>query len=708
MRRPIALWLVLLAAAAAGPAAAQVADWRQVPIRPLKPFVPQEPTRVVLPNGLVLFLMEDHELPLVKGWASIRGGSRDEPAQKLGLVDVYGQVWRTGGTASRTGDELDDYLEARAAKVETDGDTDSTTISFDCLKENLDDVFPVFVELLEKPAFRADKIELARKQIDTGIARRNDNPAGIAAREARMLGYGKDSPYAREPEYATVAAVTRDDLVRWHDDHVHPNDLILGVVGDFDAKTMEARIRQALGAWPRGPAARPFEGGIEPAKPGVYFVEKADVNQSNIRMVHLGTTKDNPDYYALQVMNEVFGGGLSSRLFSNVRSKKGLAYAVGGGVGTDFDHPGLFMVSMGTKSGTTGAAIEALYEEIRNLTAEPATAEELKRAKDSILNSFIFRFDSRAKVLGERMLYEFYGYPPDFLERYRAGIEKVTTEDVARVARKYVHEDQIALLVVGKAEDFDEPLSSFGKVTTLDVSTPEPGGKKPALQSDPAGRELLGKVIEGLGGAAAISSLKAVRQTASARMQTPQGQVEIGLTALTVFPDSLRQERQTPMGAVSVVVSPEAAFIETPMGIHDLPAMQKEALLRDLRSSPLYVARFSHDAAVAVRSAGSETVAGVEARILDVASFGAEARWWVDPATGHVIRSAAQVAGMGPPVEQVTDFSDFRPVDGLVLPFHRSILRDGEAAGVVETSDVEVNPAVDPRAFEKPAAQPAQ
>jgi zinc protease len=180
-------------------------------------------------------------------------------------------------------------------------------------------------------------------------------------------------------------------------------------------------------------------------------------------------------------MNEVFGGGLSARLFSNIRTKKGLAYGVGGGVGMNYDYPGLFQLSMGTKSETTAAAIAALYEEIDNLHKTPATPEELQRAKDSILNSFIFRFDSKEKVLSEKMLYEFYGYPPDFLEGYRAGIEKVTADDVARVARRYVHRDKIALLVVGKAADFDKPLASLGPVTTLDISIPTPAGR-PSIQ----------------------------------------------------------------------------------------------------------------------------------------------------------------------------------------------------------------------------------
>src|SRR5262249_40453363 len=393
---------------------------------------------------------------------------------------IFGQAWRTGGTRKRTGDELDDFLEARAARVETGGGLDSTTVSLNCLKENFAETIDVMLELLREPEFRQDKIDLAQRQINAGIARRNDNPQSILFRESAKLGYGAASPYARQTEYTTVAAVTRDDLLAWHRKYVHPGNMIFGIVGDFDTRTMEATLRKACESWPKGPSAPRVEAtAVTAGRPGYYFVDKDDVNQSNIRMVHLGTTLDDPDYYALSVMNEVFGGGFAARLFSNVRSKKGLAYAVGGGVGWTYDHPGLFSVFTSTKSGTTAAAIDALYEEIEGIKTRPATAEELQRAKDSLLNSFVFRLDSRAKVLFEKMGYEFYGYPLDFLERYPAGIAKVAADDVARVARKYIDKDKLAVLVVGKAADFDRPLSSFGSVTTLDVTIPPAAaGKK--------------------------------------------------------------------------------------------------------------------------------------------------------------------------------------------------------------------------------------
>lgn len=452
----------------------QAKHWKEISTPPLRAFKIQQPVRIELPNGMLILLQEDRELPLIGGTALVRGGSREVPAAKTGMADIYGSVWRTGGTTSRTGDALDDVLEARAARVETSGSQNSTSVSFNVLKEDFDFVFEVFNDLLRNPAFREDKIGLAKAQTATGIARRNDDPGSIASREAMRLAYGADSPYARITEYSTLAAVTRDDLVAWHSATVHPNNIILGISGDFDSKTMEAKLRKMFSGWKRGPEFKSLEGEFPDPKPGVYVVTKEDVNQSSIRMVHMGIRRDNPDYFAVQILNEIFSSGGASRLFSSLRSRKGLAYSVGGGVGSQYDYPGVFSLSMGTKSESTAAAIEGLREEMRILLDEPITSAEVERAKQAILNSFVFRFDSKGKILSEQMTLAFFDYPGDFTERFRAGIEKVTPEDVTRVATKYVHPDRIALLVVGNPAEFDKPLTTFGDVTPIDITIPPP------------------------------------------------------------------------------------------------------------------------------------------------------------------------------------------------------------------------------------------
>jgi zinc protease len=383
-------------------------------------------------------------------------------------------VWRTGGTKTRTGDQLDDFLEARAAKLETNANDDSTIISFNCLKGDFDDVFAAFRELLQEPAFREDKIDLVKRQLYGVISRRNDEIDDIASREAAKLAYGKDNPYVRVAEYATVAAVTRQDLVTWHDKYVHPSNIIFGVTGDFDSNAMEQLIRKTFESWPAGTRVQEPKIDFTPAKPGIYFVAKEDVDQSSVQLVGVGIERKNPDYYPVTVMNEVLSGGFASRLISNLRSKLGLAYSVGGGVGSAWDHPGMDNFGMSTKSATTKDAIVGLKHELGDLIVHPPTPEEMKRAKDAILNSFVFNFDSKQKVLAEKMRYEFYGYPLDFLERYRSEIEKVTVDDVNRVAKKYLHPEQYPTLVVGNSAEIGNQLTSLGAVTPVDISIPPP------------------------------------------------------------------------------------------------------------------------------------------------------------------------------------------------------------------------------------------
>jgi zinc protease len=468
----------IIAGLAAGllafPAAAQVKRYTDIKSPALPPFVVPKPETFTLPDGLRVFLMEDHEIPVIAVRALVRTGGFYEPQDKIGLARLTGLVLRTGGTSSMSGDRIDDYLEARAASVESFVGGDSGTVSMNCLKQDFDDVFRVYVDVLRNPAFSQDKLDLAKVQANAAIARRNDNVGGITGREIGRLVYGPDSPLVSLEQFATIAAITRDDLVAWHKSYYHPNNMMLGVSGDFDAKAMRKTIEKAFTSWPKGPA---FTAGKIPyranANPGVFFIEKPDVTQVNIAMAHLGIEQKNPDFFAAQVMNDVLGGGFSGRLMNSIRTKKGLAYGVGGGLGAAFDHPGLMRLTMQTKSVSIFDAIAALKDEVAGIVTNPPTDDELAQAKDAILNAFVFNYDSRAKILGQQMSYAYYGLPANYLDTYRSNIEKVTKDDVVRVAKKYVHTDELAILVVGKAADFPKPLDTLGKVTTVDITIPK-------------------------------------------------------------------------------------------------------------------------------------------------------------------------------------------------------------------------------------------
>ena len=454
--------------------------WKSISIPPLGAFKPAEPTRFTLPNGVEIFLVEDHELPFISGFVRIRGGSRDEPAEKIGLVGLYGQTWRTSGTAATSGDVLDDQLAAKAASVETGGAQASTYVSWNSFATDFDPVFATAMDLLLHPAFQQSKLDLAKRSELTSILRRNDDASAIASREAIQIAYGPTNPYGRIAEIATISAVTLDDLKAWHQRTVVGANLIVGLIGDFKIPEMEERLRAAFSPIPQGTQFPAPKIEFNEPKAGIYFANKGDVDQSNVYMVGLGTEERNPDFYALSVMNEVFSGGFGSRVVQNVRTKLGLAYSVGGAFSASYDHPGIFYVQAATKSESTVAATQAMLAEIERLKTDPPTPAELSKAKDQLLNSFIFHYDSPDKTLSEQVTLAFYGYPADTLEKYKSGIEKVTSADVSRVANKYIDTSRLAIITVGNEAEIKPALSTLGTVTNVDITIPPPPHGKPA------------------------------------------------------------------------------------------------------------------------------------------------------------------------------------------------------------------------------------
>ena len=675
-------------------------DLRAIKRPPLPPFHPQLPKRIQLSNGMVIFLQEDHELPLIEVDTIVRGGSKEEPANKVGLASIFGSTWRTGGTKTRTGDQLDDILEARAARVEAFSDLNSTGVTLSCLKGDFDFVFDVFNDVLKNPEFRQEKIDLAKDSIRTGIARRNDNLGQIAGRESTILGYGKDSPYARLAEYATVAAVTRQDLLDWHARHLYPNNIIMGISGDFDSAAMEAKLRKAYESWAKGPDYKAPAGEIAPAKPGVYLVEKNDVNQSEVRMVAPGIRKDNPDYYAVEAMNQLFGGSFASRLFSRLRTKEGLAYSVGGGVGAPLGNPGLTRLSIGTKSGTTAKAIEGLYREIDAMHTEAVTPAELQKAKDAILNSFIFEYDSKDKVMRARLSYEFHGYPLDFLEQFQKKIEAVTVADVDRVAKKYLDKSKVALLVVGNSAEFDKPMSTFGPVTNVDITIPTgDASAKPAAKagSNPEGKALLAKVVEGMGGADKVKSIRALRRKIS--LSTEGGDLENEET--DVVPDKIHSHMKAPMGEMVLVTASES-FVTMQGNVIPMPGSNRDEMQNSLHREAWLIAQHADDPAYTFSAQGTEKAGDVQAAVLDVSGGGIQVRWLIDPKSGHILRSQFQASSRMGPATQVIDYSEWKAVDGITVPFHAEVTTNGEHSATVVIQSCEFNPTIDPKLFDKP------
>jgi zinc protease len=421
--------------------------------------------RVTLDNGMTVYLLPDHELPLINMNAYVRTGAIYEPADKTGLAALTGSVMRSGGTKELPPEKLDAELEFMASAIESGIGAEVGNISLACLKKNLDPTLALYAQVLRSPAFRDDRVELARKQTIEGIRRQNDNPKGVADRELRKALYA-GHPLGRYPTVETVASITRDDLVAFHRTYFHPNNIILAVSGDFDRNELLAKLRTAFAGWQSTPV--PLAALAEPAaiRPEVLLARK-EINQSVIRMGHLGIDKNNPDLYAIRVMDYILGGGFTSRLTTEIRSNQGLAYNVDSAFDIGRQFVGTFVAETETKSESTGKAITLMKEIISGMTTAPVTDQELETAKNAIINSFIFGFAKTDAVVNMQARLAYFDYPAGYLEKYRDNIARVTKDDVLRVARKYLHPEAMIVTVVGNETRFDKPLAAFGRVREI-------------------------------------------------------------------------------------------------------------------------------------------------------------------------------------------------------------------------------------------------
>ncbi len=445
----------------------EAADPRSMQFPPVV-FHPPEAERIELPNGMILYLLEDHELPLVNLYLIVRTGSIYEPADKVGLADLTGTVMRTGGSRRQSGDAIDEELEFMAADLSMGIGQEMGFANLNLLRKDLDQGLALFADLLIHPAFAQEKLELAKRQVIEGIRRRNDSPRSIASRNFAKLLYGADHPYARESTVESVERIRREDLVAFHRTYFHPNNAMIAVSGDVKREEIIAKLTQVFAEWKVEPVVLPPVPPVKPLfEPSVNYIYK-DVPQTTIRIGHLGIKQDNPDFFALSVMDDILGsGGFASRLFREVRTHQGLAYSVGSLFNPGNLDLGVFMAYSETKPTTTLKTISAMINEINRIREAPVSDEELKQAKDSFLNSFVFSFSSPTQVVSRQMILEYYHLPKDFLESFRDHVAKVTKEDILRVARQYLHPDGLVILAVGRQEEFESPLSVLGKVQVI-------------------------------------------------------------------------------------------------------------------------------------------------------------------------------------------------------------------------------------------------
>lgn len=464
---------VLLASAVTGSAGEPVlGDPRAMTFQPVE-FSPPEPDRVVLENGMVVYLLEDYELPLVSVTVTMRTGSWLDPIDKIGLASMTGAVMRTGGGGGLSAEQVDAELEQFAGDVSIGIGRQSGSASLDVLSKDVPRGLEILAGLLRRPAFDPARVELAKLQAIEGIRRRQDHPGSIVGREFAKVLYGPDHPSARESSLDSITRMTRDDLVTFHRDTIHPNGMILGVTGDFKKDEMLAALRKVFGDWKKGTVPELRIADVpeaEPSRPVVRFVSK-ETSQTHLRLGHLSIKENDPDYVALAIANDILGGSsFRSRLFNDVRTKRGLAYSVGSRLNTGTHDQGVWLMRAETKLTSTQEVIERFVANIERMRAEPVTDTELAEAKEAYVNSFVFSFASPSAIVSRLVELEYDGLPKDFLQQLRAKVVSLTKEEVQTAAKRHLRPDRLKIVAVGSGEALPKALATFGEVKEITLS----------------------------------------------------------------------------------------------------------------------------------------------------------------------------------------------------------------------------------------------
>ncbi|MBI3278253.1 MAG: insulinase family protein [Acidobacteria bacterium] len=637
-----------------------------------------------LANGMKVYLLENHELPLVGGFALVRAGNLFDPREKVGLATITGMTMRTGGTKKNTGDQLDEELENVAASVETFIGETSGRVSFNTLRENTDRVLAVFKDVLTSPEFRQDKIDLAKNQLRAGIMRRNDEPHGIASREFTEIIYGRDNPYGWRMELEHVDRIQRADLVAFHQRYFFPANVMLAVQGDFKTAEMRPKLEQLFVDWNLKQAPVPAFPKVEAkVSPGIYLAVKKDVTQTFFSLGHLGGLLSDPNYPALSVMVDILGGGFSSRLFREVRTRLGYAYHVGARWGANYQHAGIFGISGSTKSVSAVDTIRAIRAEVDKIRTAAVSDQELETAKQSVLNSFVFNFDHPSKILSRVVTYDYYGYPPDFIFQYQKGVAAVTKADVLRVAKQYVHPENFTMVSVGNPDEFKVPLTTLGAVKNIDLTIPQP--KQAVSKGDPAnlakGAQILKRAQQAVGGADKLAAVKDVTQVAEVTLATGAGGgLKAKQTNQWVAPGTLRQVQELPFGKQTVFFDGKTGWIVGPQGQAPMPGAVVKQVQDQLFRNWVTLLLSDRNSDRTVNAVGDNAI-----EISD--REGNLTRLELEPATGLPV---AQRYQMGPAAVKET-YGEWKEVAGIRAPHKITLEQGGRKAMEAAISEVKFN-----------------
>ncbi len=469
-----------------------------IPNRPEKltfpPLVYEPPApekyRVVLRSGPIAYVVPDRELPLVNILVYVHTGQYVEPVGKEGLAELTGYLLARSGTQSQSAEALEERLAFLAARLESSVGGTQGSVSLNLLSKDLAEGLRILHDALAIPRFQDDRIALRKQQMFQAMKERNDDSSSIEEREEGFLAFGGQFWQNHYSTAASVEAITRADIEGFHQKWFHPANFVVAVSGDFDRDQMIRNLEDIFGHWPfAGQKSPPIPTNTVFAAAGAYVVDK-DVNQGRVGMMMPGIMRDDPDYYAAVIMNDILGGGgFTSRIMNRVRSDEGLAYDAHSSLPGGVYFPLTFSVGFQSKSRTVPFAASIVLQEMKKMTSELVSDEELATSKRGFIDRFPRTFATKTQIATTLAQDEFtgrYAKEPDYWKKFRSCMEAVEKQDVLRAAKRFIQPEKLVVLVVGQKSDIllghpDHPvrLADLSRGRIVDVPLRDPLTMKP-------------------------------------------------------------------------------------------------------------------------------------------------------------------------------------------------------------------------------------
>ncbi len=751
MRR---LALVLACSLSASGVSAQTTWPSEGPPRPLTAhdakFPPYEIRK--LPNGLQVIVVMQHEQPAVSMRLLIRAGSAADPKDKLGLAHLHASLLDQG-TETKSAQEIADTIDFIGGAEGTGAGTDLSYLNMVVMKDSFDLGMRLLSDIARHPAFALPEIDRQRAQMLSGMQVSDQDPSWVANAVFDRLVYGFH-PYGL-PDTGTretIAAISRDDLMAFHDRYFAPNNAILAVVGDVTAQEAFDETTAVFGDWRSRPV--PVQTYIAPPDPTrrVIVVDKPDAVQTEVRVGHLGVPRNSPDYMALNLAIRILGGEGANRLHQVLRTERGLTY----GAEADMDtlkESGDFEAETNTRSNATAEVLRLIVNEFWRLQRERVSNRELEDAKAYMTGSFPLTIETPDDIALQVLNVVFYDLPVEQLQTFRERVNAVTPDDIQRVARVYLKPDRLSVVLVGNAAAFQTDLkgAGFGQfetvelkdldLTSVDFRIPkaaqgggglraEHGGSggvreatsgrlsaayRPASQQSTgqivpregeAARALLDKAIAAKGGLATLRGIRNIKATTTGTMTTPTGDsVEAQVTTWLAYPNQVRVETRLASATIVQGYDGEHAWVRDPMGMHDVPQEAMDEIRATFRRDTIAALLAAHDGTLKARTLPDvKDPSGALFHALEVSGPNFDPMvMYIDPATAFVARQTYVAGGPGRPLVEER-FGDYRPVDRVQVAFTASVRVGGRQILQRKVTDIQINTSMPASLFTRPAS----